>query len=594
MMSASSAVVARLLGLLVGLVMAASPGTALAADPVVAAAGDIACDHTDPNHAFNNGNGSATECRQRYTSDLLAGYDRIITLGDNQYGNQLSNFQSSYALSWGRAGLFEKTNPAIGNHEGTTTASGAGYCSYFGPAAHCNASGTQGNAAYYSWDIGTWHVIALNSNCVTSSTTTPPAVSCGVDSPMYAWLQQDLAQSPARCTLAYWHHPRWSSGHDGSNAFMQPFWKLLYDNGADLVLSGHSHSYERFAPLDGDGALNPSDGMRQFVVGTGGAFFTGLGSRIANSEAGQNSTFGVLGLTLRPTGYDFAFVAEAGAAVPYSDAGSGTCRGEGGGGGDTSPPSAPGTPTSTVTATTATLSWTASSDNVGVTGYRVFRDGAQVATTPGDVTTLNDTGLLASTTYSYTVQAVDAAGHMSAPSGALSVTTSPASSSATLTFPATDDATIDAANPTRNLGATSRITVDSSPVNDMLLKFAITGTGSGTSCPTIASAKLRLTVGNTTSDNAPSGGDFRAAVSSAWSESTVTYNNAPAAAGPPAASITTPVALGRAYIVDITTLVNANGPLTIRAAGRSSDGARYYSRNTNPANLAPELQITCG
>jgi hypothetical protein len=145
------------------------------------------------------------------------------------------------------------------------------------------------------------------------------------------------------------------------------------------------------------------------------------------------------------------------------------------------------------------------------------------------------------------------------------------------------------------LGMSSRVTVDTSPVNDFLVKFTVSGTGAGTGCPSIAAAKLRLTVGNVSNDNAPKGGDFRAAVNSSWSESTVTYSSAPAAAsGAPVASIATPVALSTAYLVDVTPLVAGNGTFTIRATGNSSDGARYYSRNGNAATLAPQLQITCG
>jgi hypothetical protein len=191
------------------------------------------------------------------------------------------------------------------------------------------------------------------------------------------------------------------------------------------------------------------------------------------------------------------------------------------------------------------------------------------------------------------VQAVDAAGNSSAQSSAVTATTS--SSGGTLTFAASDDATIDASNPNTTYGTNSRITVDNSPVNDLLLKFNVTGTGPGTSCPTIAAAKLRLTVGTTSYDDSITGGDFRGAANSTWSETTVTWNTAPAAnAGVPVASITTPVALGTAYLVDVTPLVTGNGTITIRASGNSSDGARYYSRNGNPASVAPQLQLTCG
>jgi hypothetical protein len=188
---------------------------------------------------------------------------------------------------------------------------------------------------------------------------------------------------------------------------------------------------------------------------------------------------------------------------------------------------------------------------------------------------------------------VDAAGNVSPPSGTLTATT--ASGPAVVTFAPTADATIDGSNPTANLGTTNRITVDTSPANDFLLRFDITGTGAGTACPTITGAKLRLTVGTNTSDNSDRGGELRGAANTPWSESTVTWNTAPAAnTGPPVATITTPVALGATYLVDVSPLVTGNGTVTIRATGISTDGARYYSKDGNPPSVAPQLQLSCG
>ena len=158
----------------------------------------------------------------------------------------------------------------------------------------------------------------VNSNCAAAG-------GCDVGSPQYQWLADDLRANPRTCTLAAWHHPRWSSGHDGNNVFMQPIWNLFYDNGGDLVLSGHSHDYERFAPIDGSGSVNVSDGMRSFVVGTGGAFFTGIGTAVAGSQVRQNTTFGVLRLTLHPSSYDWRFLPEAGRT--FADSGTQDCRG---------------------------------------------------------------------------------------------------------------------------------------------------------------------------------------------------------------------------------------------------------------------------
>jgi hypothetical protein len=389
----------------------AGAASAHAADRVLFAAGDIACDPLDPN--FNAGSGTPTACRQQATANLInGGFDAVLALGDLQYNEgALLKFQQSYDLSWAR--VKPQTRPVIGNHEGVTADTGAGYCTYFGAAAHCNASGRQGAAAFYSFDLGDWHVVVLNSNCVAAG-------GCDVGSPQYQWLQNDLAANPRACTLAAWHHPRWSSGHDGSNAFMQPIWQLLWANGADLVLSGHSHDYERFAPIDGAGAVNPSDGIRSFVVGTGGAYFTGLsGVPAPGSEVRENTAFGVLRLGLHPTSYDWSFVPASGST--FTDSGAQACR-RFGAGGDAQPPSAPTGVTATLTSPTRIdVSWTRSSDNVGVTGYEVWRGTetvapARVATTSATATTYADTTVARGQSYRYALRARDAAGNVSAPS----------------------------------------------------------------------------------------------------------------------------------------------------------------------------------
>ena len=291
-----------------------------AADPVIAAAGDIACDPADP--GYNGGAGTSDRCRQRATSDLLvgAGLTNVLPLGDIQYDSaSLSNIMAVYDPTWGRAKSISR--PILGNHE----SSGTGYFDYFnGPGVTDGPAGPRGKG-YYSFDVGSWHLVALNSNCTRPADTTD-VVDCGVGSEQERWLRADLAAHPTSCTLAYWHHARWSSGHDGSNAFMQPLWEALEDAQAEILLSGHSHDYERFSPLDRNGNLDPAGGIRQFVVGTGGAFFTGgLDTREAHSEIAQNTTFGVLKLTLHPTSYDWQFEPLAGGT--FTDSGSGLCHG---------------------------------------------------------------------------------------------------------------------------------------------------------------------------------------------------------------------------------------------------------------------------
>jgi hypothetical protein len=227
-----------------------------ASDPVIAAAGDIACDPT--NSSFNAGNGTANSCRQKSTSDLLvnANLAAVLPLGDNQYycgGYQA--FLQSYDLSWGRVKAI--THPVVGNHEyltsggtGCTSANGgaAGHFSYYGAAAG------QPGKGYYSYDIGAWHLIALNSNC-------GDAGGCSSSSPQGQWLEADLTTHSNMCVLAYWHIPLFSSGGRAASNTLS-FWQALYNHNADLILAGHDHIYERFAPQTPSGTLDTVRGIR--------------------------------------------------------------------------------------------------------------------------------------------------------------------------------------------------------------------------------------------------------------------------------------------------------------------------------------------
>jgi hypothetical protein len=394
--------------------LTAMPSGARAADPVIYAAGDVACGPS--NLDYNGGNGTATACRQKATADLMVDgtFNAVLALGDLQYdGASLSNFQQSYDASWGR--FKAQTYPVIGNHEGILATAGRGYCGYFGATAHCNSSGSQGGAAFYSFNLGTWHIVVLNSNCAAAG-------GCDVGSPQYRWLQADLAANPLACTLVAQHHARWSSGYEGNNEFMQPIWQLVYASGGDLVLSGHSHDYERFAPIDGSGAINPANGMRQFVVGTGGAFFTGIpGGRVPGSEVLQNTSFGVLRLVLHPTSYDWNFIPAAGSS--FTDAGSQSCRALP----DTQAPSPPGNLSAKPESPKkVALAWAGSIDNVGVAGYEIWRapaDGPLVQVGTTSATGSIDATVAARRRYRYQVRARDAAGNVSAMSNASAVIT---------------------------------------------------------------------------------------------------------------------------------------------------------------------------
>ena len=276
---------------------------------VIAAAGDIACAPTDP--SYNGGLGTATECRMKDTSDLAVagGYDAVILLGDNQYDNGLfSEYTASYDPTWGRVKSI--TRPVPGNHEYNTPGA-VGYYQYFGAAAGDPAKG------YYSFDLGGWHVVVLNSSCAAIG-------GCQAGSPQETWLRADLAAHPGVCTLAVWHQPRFSSGPHGDDPAYQPFWQALYDAGADLVLNGHDHVYERFAPQSPAALADASRGIRQITVGTGGRNHTSIVTLRANSEVQNADTFGILKLTLAPTGYSWQFAPIAGQT--FTDGGSALCH----------------------------------------------------------------------------------------------------------------------------------------------------------------------------------------------------------------------------------------------------------------------------
>ena len=227
----------------------------------------------------------------------------IFTLGDNAYfQGTRQQYRDCYDPGWGRHK--DRTFPVPGNHE-YESAGAIPYFEYFGELA--NGPTGQG---YYSFQVGDWHAVALNSN-----------IAVGPGSAQATWLRADLASSRAKCTVAYWHHPLFTSGPNGDVVAMREFWRQLYDAGADLILNAHEHMYERFAPQDPDGRADPVRGIRQFIAGTGGAFLYQPVSTHPNSEV-RISAFGLLKLTLFSDRYQWEFVPVSG----QSDSGSGQCR----------------------------------------------------------------------------------------------------------------------------------------------------------------------------------------------------------------------------------------------------------------------------
>ena len=232
----------------------------------------------------------------------------VIVAGDVAYPNgSTQDFAKCYDPSWGQ--FKARTRPAPGNHEYYTKGA-APYFAYFGTRA-----GKAGRG-WYSYDAGTWHVVVLNSECAAVG-------GCGVGSPQEVWLRKDLAAHPVACTVAYWHVPLFSSGPHGSDPRTKPLWQALYDAGAELVINGHDHDYERFAPMAPSGTLDVAHGIREIVVGTGGAPLYPFVRRTKNSEV-KGVAYGVVKLTLRPGAYSWEFLPVAGAS--FRDAGSGTCH----------------------------------------------------------------------------------------------------------------------------------------------------------------------------------------------------------------------------------------------------------------------------
>jgi 3',5'-cyclic AMP phosphodiesterase CpdA len=274
------------------LLAAGSLHAATPAAPAVTvyAAGDIArCVH--PDAAWSGAAATAALVAAGLAADPQAA---VLVLGDATYPRgAAAEFTSCYDPTWGR--FKQRSWPAPGNHE-YATAGAAPYFSYFGAAA---------GRGYYSLRLGSWRVFSLDSN-----------LAGAAQAAQLAWLREELARAPARCTLAYWHHPLYSSGMHGNIARMKEAWRLLYQAGAELVLSGHDHDYERFAPQDADGRRDDARGLRQFVAGTGGAFPTPILWPLPNSEARDSNHDGVLKLVLGEDGYSWEFLQ----ARTYNDA----------------------------------------------------------------------------------------------------------------------------------------------------------------------------------------------------------------------------------------------------------------------------------
>jgi acid phosphatase type 7 len=263
---------------------------------VIVAVGDIA-----------SCSGTADEATARLVGGLEVA--TVLTLGDEAYPEGTAEeFDECYKPTWGR--FEDRTKPVPGNHE-YHTGGAAGYFGYFGKAAGESGKG------YYSYDLGEWHIVALNSNC--------EEVGCGASSPQVRWLEADLAKDAKSCTLAYFHYPLFSSGKYRPGVHeVKPLWEVLYAADADVVLNGHDHNYQRFAPQAPNGKADPQRGIREFVVGTGGRSHYPILFPIANSEVYNDETYGVLTLAPHPKGYEWRFLPVK--SETFTDSGSAKCH----------------------------------------------------------------------------------------------------------------------------------------------------------------------------------------------------------------------------------------------------------------------------
>ena len=254
--------------------------------------------------------GSCNWDRDQATATLLDNIPgTVFTAGDNAYpSGTFAQFQNCYGPTWGRH--YARTRPSVGNHDYRTSGA-SGYYRYFGAAAGPSGQG------YYSYNLGDWHIVVLNSMCQTIG-------GCSARSPQAQWLRGDLAANPRRCTLAYWHHPVFTSGEHGNDPRMRPTFQILYDNNADLVINGHDHDYERFAPQTPSGTADPARGIREIVVGTGGAKLRPFATIRPNSEKRNANTWGVIKLTLTANSYSWQFVPVAGQT--FTDSGTTNCH----------------------------------------------------------------------------------------------------------------------------------------------------------------------------------------------------------------------------------------------------------------------------
>jgi hypothetical protein len=504
------------------------------------------------------GDGASGEANAGKVSDLIAALNPnlFLYLGDVYEQGSPAEFLNWYgSQANGNFGRFRAiTNPTVGNHEYLTDGA-RGYFDYWNNIP-----------SYYSYDAGGWHFISLNSNT--------PKVPVGPDSAEYAWLAKDLAAHSQACTIVYYHHPLFDIGPEGPTSQLSDIWKLMAQNGVSLVLNGHDHDYQRWQPLDGNGQPSPT-GITEFVAGAGGHGLQNIKNsdpRVAYSIDTNPTAFGALLLQLNPNGVSFSFHNTEGSVL---DAGVVPCLKNGS---DTQAPTTPGGLAATASgASKVDLTWMAASDNTGVSGYSIYRDGNLLANVPVASLSYTDTSALPNTSYAYSVAAFDPAGNHSAAGATVQVTTPQLSSN--LVFPAVADAYVNAGSPGNNYGGAAILRTDAVPDVHSYLRFDVQGLGGRS----IAQARLKIFANSGSSK----GINILSVTDNSWDESMLNYGNAPVLGSALAASGR--ITAGDWITLDVSAYVTGEGTFSFALTTAGSTAISFASRESG-AN-APQLLI---
>ncbi len=508
------------------------------------------------------GDGAGGESNAADVANLALSYNPnlFLYLGDVYEKGTVAEFHSWYGTDTTFFGQLRSiTNPTIGNHEYENGVA-PGYFDYWDNVPN-----------YYSYDAGGWHFISLNSNSAFEPVDP--------QSSQYQWLQQDLAANPGACTIVYYHHPLFNIGPEGSKTSMSDIWALMSQYGVSIVLNGHDHNYQRWVPLDANGQPS-STGVTEFVNGAGGHGvrpFVNSDSRVAYSNDSVPTAFGVLFMQLNPDGTSFSYVNTAGDVL---DSGVIPCVNAGP---DSQTPSVPDGLSATATGPARVdLNWSAASDNVGVSGYTVYRDGIEIASLPGSSLSYSDKTVLPESTYTYTVDAFDTAGSHSAASSPASVTTP--SMSAVLTFSVEADTYVNASHPGSRYGSATAIRADGSPDVHSYLRFTVQGLAGYA----IENVSLKVYANNGTNI----GVEANAVADNSWDELNTTYDNAPALGSVLASSGA--YSSGDWATLDVTSYVAAEGVYSFGLTTPGTSALSFPSRETgaNAAQLVVTFQDT--